>query len=653
MQKTTSTPVTPTMDSATSFKDEPSDQKKPITIPSFSSAQQPIFKVKQYERSAQSPSTSIKGKAKRPSLSVNTEKKSIAYYIDLKSPDGSVIKRKGTAKHHARTNTDASQQFTRMPKKIASKLDKNLKQLYGATESKETLKLSNTKHSRNPTYPNSISFVDTFPLRLEAKTVRAKERRQKELSERRMKLQTKHKMNEQSADLANHRNKINTLKIQAKTEFNMASAYLKRQIMIQQQVDKRAQRSERAQGIAILNRLEKRMGLQRSYSANFANIEETVTDEDLEREKQDENDFRQRHAIEAYSYSSEESLDDDSPNVDLLSQMITATTLSPQKTALSPTKTSSNSPTKEDLRIQTKHLSVPTSSLKSPAATSPAAKALKTSLTINQQQKAHLKSPLIPETVKQTLFSPSVHKSIIPNSLKRSQSEPQLVSLQHLINQMHLGLQTGLAVKLLDLLPPITRYTLRELDFTEIANNIQLRHDLVFDPNLQFKPNDEGPKGDKRRQRSKEFWEKVDQDLKLIIDHSKSSKEVKTTKKTVTHYSERPHFLTIPVLINEIKEIMLELIPYSPTFHEEMDEHIDIDLIGQQLETSVINALPLIEYIAKTLKTHCAPIRDELIDKMVETCKKGEFVQTLQMCFEILELMKLVSFKRLYHIGYS
>lgn len=41
---------------------------------------------------------------------------------------------------------------------------------------------------------------------------------------------------------------------------------------------------------------------------------------------------------------------------------------------------------------------------------------------------------------------------------------------------------------------------------------------------------------------------------------------------------------------------------------------------------------------------HCAPMRDASIDLMVKTCREvGGVAKGLRMCFEILELMKLVS----------
>jgi hypothetical protein len=42
------------------------------------------------------------------------------------------------------------------------------------------------------------------------------------------------------------------------------------------------------------------------------------------------------------------------------------------------------------------------------------------------------------------------------------------------------------------LTPPISMSTLHELDLQEVMRNAQLRHDVVFDPSLMFRPNFDG-----------------------------------------------------------------------------------------------------------------------------------------------------------------
>ncbi|KAJ3026203.1 UNVERIFIED_CONTAM: hypothetical protein HDU68_006077, partial [Siphonaria sp. JEL0065] len=100
-------------------------------------------------------------------------------------------------------------------------------------------------------------------------------------------------------------------------------------------------------------------------------------------------------------------------------------------------------------------------------------------------------------------------------------------------------------MELVPLLPPITRFTLRELDMDEILLNPQLRHDLYFDPNLQFKPNTDGERGTAKRLKTQQYWDKVTQEI--------------LNKETYR----------IPLLVHEIKQIVKELLPYSQATHAE------------------------------------------------------------------------------------
>jgi len=59
----------------------------------------------------------------------------------------------------------------------------------------------------------------------------------------------------------------------------------------------------------------------------------------------------------------------------------------------------------------------------------------------------------------------------------------------------------------------------------------------------------------------------------------------------------------------------------------------------------VLDIAGLARFLGSTLKTHCAPMRDELVDEMVAACEGDGIVKGLRMCFEILELMKLVSYR--------
>ncbi|KAL6609114.1 Tcp11-domain-containing protein [Neocallimastix sp. 'constans'] len=167
-------------------------------------------------------------------------------------------------------------------------------------------------------------------------------------------------------------------------------------------------------------------------------------------------------------------------------------------------------------------------------------------------------------------------------------------------------------------LPPVTRYTLRELDTDEIITNPQLRHDLYFDPKLQFKPNTDGERGVQKKMKADLCWKEIDYEINHLHNYKR-----------------------IPLLINEIKCILKEMISYVKDFAEEIDSNIDIQLIAQEIKHGVFVPDNLISYIAKTLKVHCAPARDEYIDKIEELSKQNKFIETLKLIYEVLELMKL------------
>ncbi|KAI9331132.1 T-complex protein 11-domain-containing protein [Zopfochytrium polystomum] len=167
------------------------------------------------------------------------------------------------------------------------------------------------------------------------------------------------------------------------------------------------------------------------------------------------------------------------------------------------------------------------------------------------------------------------------------------------------------------LLPPITRFTLRELNMDEILSNAQLRHDLYFDPNLQFKPNTDGDRGDQRKARSDMYWSQVEAEVLAGQTYR------------------------LPLLLFEIRTIIIEMLPYADNMKESVESNLDIRLIAQQLEHNVLNVDALIQYLADLLKANCAPARDVMVDAMLAAAKEGSFVSAIRICFELVEMMKL------------
>ena len=77
--------------------------------------------------------------------------------------------------------------------------------------------------------------------------------------------------------------------------------------------------------------------------------------------------------------------------------------------------------------------------------------------------------------------------------------------------------------------------------------------------------------------------------------------------------------------------------------------HFDPALIEQELRRGIFDPSGFFALVGETLKRHCAPMRDRQVDAMINVAKGSagtitqRIVLTLRLCFEILELMKLVS----------
>ncbi|PWN18825.1 hypothetical protein BCV69DRAFT_300978 [Microstroma glucosiphilum] len=251
--------------------------------------------------------------------------------------------------------------------------------------------------------------------------------------------------------------------------------------------------------------------------------------------------------------------------------------------------------------------------------------------------------------------------------------------------------------------PPITRHTLRELDLAEILKNPQLRHDVVFDANVQFRPNFDGERGKKKKEACEKYWTAVTREIELgctctsfegqrllpcICGGSvaaRSASQVSSAAMTRGSKSgsgscsklpaDKNPPSRVPVLVQELRAICLSILPgsngaahspissRSPTGssmagvgtplvgqsggtvvssdHSVLASTLDPVFISQQLAHGVLDVPGLVSFLASVLQLHCAPMRDEMIDEMVQETKRGRIGKGLRMCFEILELMKL------------
>ncbi|KAG6841981.1 hypothetical protein C0991_004472 [Blastosporella zonata] len=233
--------------------------------------------------------------------------------------------------------------------------------------------------------------------------------------------------------------------------------------------------------------------------------------------------------------------------------------------------------------------------------------------------------------------------------------------------------------------PLVNRQTLKELDLDVILRNPQLRHDLLFDPGLQFRPTCSR----RKRGMCDRYWAAIVQEIEtgctcVSFDSRGKPHPVvcacvqvpQPPSHPVIAYSSALNVLTLRMpsrihdLLSEFLKVLLLVIqPLSTvsgmyvnpnTFKSQMQEHsaqaayvrsiFDPVLIEQELKHELFDPSGLFSAIGSILKGHCAPMRDRAVDAMVQAARacaparmgrKREAVTAVRMCLEILEFMKL------------
>ncbi|KAF2467110.1 T-complex 11 [Lindgomyces ingoldianus] len=224
------------------------------------------------------------------------------------------------------------------------------------------------------------------------------------------------------------------------------------------------------------------------------------------------------------------------------------------------------------------------------------------------------------------------------------------------------------------LYPPITKQSLSELDIQNIINNIKLRHDVNFDRDLSFRPNLDGAKGREKLRAAGMYWKALTAELELYARLFQGSPSLSNSQNidwsSLIHHAQK----RIPLMFKTVREVLKSLVPDRD--QSRVDEHLDSEMLMQEIEKGVCDLPRLAEWMAHLLKEHCAPMRDEWVDRMVEWVNSGDrnrsselIVDGLRELLGILEAMKLdvanhqiknlkalliedtINFERNYHLG--
>lgn len=195
--------------------------------------------------------------------------------------------------------------------------------------------------------------------------------------------------------------------------------------------------------------------------------------------------------------------------------------------------------------------------------------------------------------------------------------------------------------------PPITPESLTELDMPRIINNPRLRHDVNFDRELHFRPNLDGSKGKEKMMKAEDYWKALEGELFMygfvqgrMRDSSQPQDEVYW--KEVLAGSEK----RLPKVFDAIRDILKTLVPDYD--QNAVSERLDSEFTMQQIKNGVCDLIDLANWLAKILKNHCAPMRDQMVDRMQAEIKQGAaeekadtLVNGIRQLLTILEAMKL------------
>lgn len=182
-------------------------------------------------------------------------------------------------------------------------------------------------------------------------------------------------------------------------------------------------------------------------------------------------------------------------------------------------------------------------------------------------------------------------------------------------------------------LPPINLQSLKEIDLQEILKNPQLRHDILFDPQLQFRPNLDGDRGKRKKTIIDRYWVEIGSECLQFFKAAGSG-------------SAPAKFVRLPALFTTLRDILLSLLPIKD--RAPVNEIMDIELIVQQLNHGSFDFVAMAQWLGDVFKSHCAPMRDQWVSEMIEKFREAfaessivKLVLGLRSVFSILEAMKL------------
>lgn len=212
-------------------------------------------------------------------------------------------------------------------------------------------------------------------------------------------------------------------------------------------------------------------------------------------------------------------------------------------------------------------------------------------------------------------------------------------------------------------------------------------HDLLFDSGLQFRPTSSR----RKRDLADNYWNAIIRELETgctcttVDGHGRPLERICICKsvpmpigKSIRASTAAGTFNTIRTpsrlkpLLTELLEVLISIIQpvvtrsaglglYPELLHPQYNQNashvsllrsiLDADLIQQELDHALFDPCGVFQTIGDIIRCYCAPMRDHAVDQMVKlaqscspggTGTKADAVRAIRLCFEIMELMKLV-----------
>ena len=192
--------------------------------------------------------------------------------------------------------------------------------------------------------------------------------------------------------------------------------------------------------------------------------------------------------------------------------------------------------------------------------------------------------------------------------------------------------------------PPVTKSTLSELDLPCIMANISLRMDAYFERDLQFKPDLDGEKGRRKRRDAADYWDAIAAEISVYAYFAPYGGE--NNFERCLGGEESRFEPRLPAMFETLQDVLKTLVLERD--HPNIMQNLEVTLLMQQIQKGVLDMVGIAKWLAALLKTYCAPMRDEWVDRMVrhvssrsQTQNARETALGLQTLFAILETMKL------------